>query len=156
MLEEIANLAEKGEFEYVYLITVDPDYRLTLSYLIIESSGISEPIQVSLSRNDRFLELIDPQVAETFTSQFADTLVDSTVEEIEASLPEDPEQSPESRSRLAKLIAEGGLNKIARLDTCVSVVDSTRFMDDFETVDFLTDRHGVDVQPEDERNITDL
>jgi len=29
-------------------------------------------------------------------------------------------------------------------------------MDDFETVDFLTDRHGVDVQPEDERNITDL
>jgi hypothetical protein len=29
-------------------------------------------------------------------------------------------------------------------------------MDDFETVDFLTDRHGVDVQPEDEKNITDL
>jgi hypothetical protein len=29
-------------------------------------------------------------------------------------------------------------------------------MDDFETVDFLTDRHGVDVAPEDERNITDL
>lgn len=78
------------------------------------------------------------------------------MEEIEQSLPEDPEQTPESRSRLAKLIAEGGLNKIARLDTCVSVVDSTRFMDDFETVDFLTDRHGVDVQPEDERNITDL
>jgi hypothetical protein len=96
------------------------------------------------------------QVAETFTSQFADTLADSTVEEIESSLPEDPEQTPESRSRLAKLISEGGLNKIARLDTCVSVVDSTRFMDDFETVDFLTDRHGVDVQPEDERNITDL
>jgi hypothetical protein len=98
----------------------------------------------------------DVQVAETFTSQFADTLADSTVEEIESSLPEDPEQSPESRSRFARLIAEGGLNKIARLDTCVSVVDSTRFMDDFETVDFLTDRHGVDVQPEDERNITDL
>jgi hypothetical protein len=95
-------------------------------------------------------------VAETFTSQFADTLADSTVEEIESSLPEDPEQTAESRSRLAKLIAEGGLNKIARLDTCVSVVDSARFMDDFETVDFLTDRHGVDVQPEDERNITDL
>lgn len=58
LLEEIANLAEKGEFEYVYLITVDTDYELTFSYLIIESSGISEPIQVSLSRNDRSSELI--------------------------------------------------------------------------------------------------
>lgn len=97
------------------------------------------------------------QVAETFTSQFAESLgPETSPEEIEASLPLDPEQDEASRKRLAYLIANGGLNKIARLDTCVSLVDATRFLDDFDTVDFLTDRHGVDVSPEDERNITDL
>lgn len=84
------------------------------------------------------------------------SLGDATQEEIEASLPEDPAQDQASRKRLAYLIANGGLNKIARLDTCVSLVDATRFLQDFDTVDFLTDRHGLDVAPEDERNITDL
>ena len=109
------------------------------SYLIIESSGISEPIQV----------------AETFTQEFAETMA-APVEEIEAGLPEDKDQSPESRKRLAELIAAGGLSKVAKLDCCVSMVDCTTFMDDFDTTDFLTDRHGKEVAPEDERNITDL
>lgn len=130
--------------------------RLTYSYLIIESSGISEPIQVCWVISHFRTPWLTSQVAETFTSQFAESLGGATVEEIEQSLPEDPTQDAASRKRLAFLIANGGLNKIARLDTCVSLVDSTRFMDDFDTVDFLTDRHGVDVAPEDERNITDL
>ncbi|WVR00112.1 hypothetical protein IAU59_007254 [Kwoniella sp. CBS 9459] len=127
LLEEVANLAEMAAFDY----------------LIIESSGISEPIQV----------------AETFTQEFAESIGDTTVEEIESSLPAEPNDTtstPESRRRLAQLIAEGGLSKIARLDCCVSMVDCTTFMDDFDTTDFLTDRHGKEVDPEDERNITDL
>jgi hypothetical protein len=97
------------------------------------------------------------QVAETFTQEFADTMVQEDVDEIEASLPEDNRATPESRKRLASLIAQGGLAKVARLDTCVSVVDCTTFLDDFDTIDFLSDRHGTDaVDPEDERNVTDL
>lgn len=97
------------------------------------------------------------QVAETFTQEFAETMVEDDVEEIEASLPKDDQTTPESRKKLANLIAQGGLAKVARLDTCVSVVDCTTFLDDFDTTDFLTDRHGTDaVDPEDERNVTDL
>lgn len=110
------------------------------SYLIIESSGISEPIQV----------------AETFTTEFAETMGEGTVEEIVDSLPEGASTTPESRRRLAELIHAGGLSKVARLDCCVSMVDCTTFLDDFDTTDFLTDRHGKEVAPEDERNITDL
>jgi hypothetical protein len=55
LLEEVANLAEAGSFEYVILylcgfpFSFEADtfsFRFN-SYLIIESSGISEPIQVS-------------------------------------------------------------------------------------------------------------
>ena len=116
-----------------------PYHQADASYLIIESSGISEPIQV----------------AETFTQEFAETMA-APIEEIEAGLPEDKDQSPESRKRLAELIAAGGLSKVAKLDCCVSMVDCTTFMDDFDTTDFLTDRLGEEVDPQDERNITDL
>lgn len=100
------------------------------------------------------------QVAETFTQEFAESIDnEDEIAEIEASIPtdpSDPKSTPESRKRLARLIAQGGLSKIARLDTCVSMVDCTTFLSDFDTTDFLTDRHGAEVTPEDERNITDL
>lgn len=110
------------------------------SYLLIESSGISEPIQV----------------AETFTSEFAESVADQSVQEIYEGLPADGDTDDSSRLRLAQLIKDGGLSKVARLDTCVTVVDCTTFLADFDTTDFLTDRLGKDVDPEDERNITDL
>lgn len=44
-------------------------------------------------------------------------------EDIEASLPTDA--TPESKIKLAKILASGGLSKISRLDTCVTVVDCT-------------------------------
>jgi len=102
-----------------------------------------------------------PQVAETFTQEFAESIDnEDEIAAIEAYIPLSTASSetttPESRERLAKLIAQGGLSKIARLDTCVSMVDCTTFLEDFDTTDFLTDRHGTEVTPEDERNITDL
>ncbi|WVO13634.1 hypothetical protein L204_101255 [Cryptococcus depauperatus] len=123
LLEEIANLAEAGSYDY----------------LIIESSGISEPIQV----------------AETFTTEFASTMGDGTIEEILESLPEDASTTVQGKRRLAELIHAGGLSKVARLDCCVSVVDATTFLSDFDTTDFVSDR-DKEVAPEDERNITDL
>ncbi|WWC72089.1 uncharacterized protein I206_106049 [Kwoniella pini CBS 10737] len=124
LLEEVANLAEMRSFDY----------------LIIESSGISEPIQV----------------AETFTPEFAESIEGTSIKEIEESLNLIDGSIPEIRKKLAKLISEGGLSKITKLDTCVSMVDCTTFLNDFDTIDFLTDRYGQDVNPEDERNITDL
>lgn len=51
----------------------------------------------------------------------------------------------------------GGLSKIARLDTTVTVVDAFRFFSEFETDEFLTDRFGRDEVPEeDERTISEL
>lgn len=102
------------------------------------------------------LRLTSAASHDTFRSEFAESLNPDDVDAIEASLPPSEGQTPESRQKIAALIAAGGLSKVARLDCCVSVVDCTTFMDDFSTTDFLTDRHGDQVTPEDERNITDL
>lgn len=97
------------------------------------------------------------QVAETFTSEFADSVADQSIDQIIKGLPtEDKDLDYGTRQRLAELIKNGGLSKVARLDTCVSVVDCTTILSDFDTTDFLTDRLGKEVDPEDERNITDL
>jgi G3E family GTPase len=62
-----------------------------------------------------------------------------------------------TNARLADILAAGGLSKIARLDTCVTVVDAVNFMADYATADFLVDRHDKkDVPEEDDRNISDL
>ena len=83
-------------------------------------------------------------------------MADAPLSDIEASLPVDDDSTPESRKRLANLIVAGGLNKVARLDCCVTMVDCTSFMGEFETTDFLTDRHGKQIGLEDEKLITDL
>ena len=68
---------------------------------------------------------------------------------------EENEMSKEQRMRLAEILKAGGLSKIARLDTCVTMVDAVNFMQDFATADFLKDRQ-TDVPEEDDRNISDL
>lgn len=61
----------------------------------------------------------------------------------------------QSNKRLAEIMKSGGLSKVARLDTCVTVVDAVNFMKDFQTADFLVDRQ-TNVPEEDDRNISDL
>lgn len=51
--------------------------------------------------------------------------------------------------------AAGGLEKFARLDTTVTVIDAFTIYNDFETDDMLSSRRD-DVQPEDERTVSDL
>ncbi|CAM9023411.1 hypothetical protein WICANDRAFT_35981 [Wickerhamomyces anomalus NRRL Y-366-8] len=119
LLEELVSLAKNGEFQYI----------------IIESTGISEPMQV----------------AETFTTEFTESL-----------LAQDPNDqaaqgiNPEEVEALKEIIKVGGLNKLASLDTCVTVVDAVNFIASFETTDFLADRFGDNGQGESERTITDL
>ncbi|GJN85323.1 hypothetical protein PLIIFM63780_008890 [Purpureocillium lilacinum] len=117
LLEELVRLAQLQEFDYI----------------IIESSGISEP----------------EQVAETFDSRLAETMGD---------MAEAPgaEQLDESMIKVLKQLKKaGGLEKFARLDTTVTVIDAFTMMHDFDTADLLSSRRD-DVTPEDERTVSDL
>ena len=59
--------------------------------------------------------------------------------------------------RLEQILSSGGLSRVARLDTCVTVVDALSFLPNFATSDFLSDRQDPDtVDAKDERNISDL
>lgn len=149
LLEEVALLAQDGQFDY----------------LVIESTGISEPMQV----------------AEAFTSDFWDMIqADANMEaeaqaqrQAESPAPVKPKGSTKGASSqrktvdamevdsqltpdLLKLLAKGGLAGLTRLDTVATVIDAFNFFANFDTAEMLTDRYGKDVDPEDERNITEL
>lgn len=49
----------------------------------------------------------------------------------------------------------GGVEKFARLDTTVTVIDAFTMFHDFETAELLSSRRD-DVVPEDERTVSDL
>ncbi|KIW90982.1 uncharacterized protein Z519_08765 [Cladophialophora bantiana CBS 173.52] len=118
LLEELAKLARNGECEYV----------------LIESTGISEPMQV----------------AETFTEEFAQAMIEAAND---GSL-----EGRQDDERVLKEMADlGGLQNVAKLDTLVTIIDAFNFFDNFATTEFITDRWGKEgVDPEDERTITDL
>lgn len=113
LLEELIKVATKREFDYI----------------IIESTGIGEPMQV----------------AETFSLEFSEMMAETAGKEEDIKL-------------LKQVVELGGLNKIARLDTCVTVVDAVNFSDDIETTDYLADRWGSknNSMGEEERTVTDL
>ncbi|KXT12255.1 hypothetical protein AC579_2051 [Pseudocercospora musae] len=115
LLEELVRLAELAEFDYI----------------IVESSGISEP----------------EQVAETFDSRLAEQI---------SQMGEGPEGlDPDTLATLKRLKEAGGLEKFARMDTTCTVIDAFTIMNDFETTDLLSARRN-DVTPEDERTVSDL
>lgn len=124
LLEEVAALASNHEIDY----------------LIIESTGISEPMQV----------------AETFSEEFADMYTE-IAQDLEDEIRADP-QKKEEHEKVAAILKQGGLPAVARLDTCVTVVDAVNLFNDYNTTDFLVDRHkdDHDVPEEDDRNISDL
>ncbi|KAI1328620.1 P-loop containing nucleoside triphosphate hydrolase protein [Xylariaceae sp. FL0255] len=120
LLEEVARLADDRKVDY----------------LVIESSGVSEP----------------QQVAETFSQEFSEQHVAAG---FDLETDEGHEMEKDQRMRLASILKAGGLPQVARLDTCVTVVDAVNFMQDFATVDMIKDRQA-DVPEEDERNVSDL
>ncbi|KAK6205268.1 uncharacterized protein RJT21DRAFT_101971 [Scheffersomyces amazonensis] len=113
LLEELVSLAKSKAFQYI----------------VIESTGISEPMQV----------------AETFTTEFSEMLLNSQ------------EEMDENESKILKeIISKGGLHKLTKLDTCVTMIDALNFFNNLETIDFLIDRYGDHGSGEQERTITDL
>lgn len=113
MLEELINLHQQGGFDYI----------------VIESTGIAEPMQV----------------AETFSSEFSHTLLD-TPDSVTA----------EERVLLQKVLDLGGLEKLTKIDTTVTVIDAMNFFSNLETTDFLANRWGDSGQGESDRTVTDL
>ncbi|RDW30496.1 CobW/HypB/UreG, nucleotide-binding domain-domain-containing protein [Yarrowia lipolytica] len=113
LLEEMAQLAFSGKFDYI----------------VIESTGISEPMQV----------------AETFTQEFTTAMLDA----------EDKVDLGMDEKVLRQIAEHGGLAKLTALDTAVTVIDSFNFLPNFETFDLLKDRWEIGM-PEDERTISDL
>ncbi|KAJ5490793.1 COBW domain-containing protein [Penicillium diatomitis] len=117
LLSELGRLAKQNDIEYV----------------IIESTGISEPMQV----------------AETFTTEFSTAMLQAEDQMADVD---------DASTKILREIAEmGGLHKIARLDTTVTVIDAFNLLSNFDTAEFLSDRYGRDeIIPEDERTISDL
>lgn len=113
LLEELLGLSEQGAFDYI----------------VIESTGIAEPMQV----------------AETFSTDFSQALLDT------------PGGIPEEEEVLLKRVVDlGGLEKVAKIDTCVTVVDAANFLSNIETTEFLAQRFGESGQNESERTVTNL
>ncbi|TLD18876.1 cobW-domain-containing protein [Venturia nashicola] len=111
---ELANLAKSGKFDY----------------LIIESSGISEPMQV----------------AETFATEMNKAYLE---------IPE--EYGGVERAAIEEIAEKGGLKAIATIDTMVTVVDAFNFFNETNTDSLLIDRFAKQDVPEgDKRTISDL
>ncbi|SCU87416.1 LAME_0D10000g1_1 [Lachancea meyersii CBS 8951] len=113
LLEELVGICEAGDIDYI----------------VIESTGIAEPMQV----------------AETFAQEFSDVLLN-----MPGGIAEEEE------AILNKVSAMGGLQSIAKIDTCVTVIDALNFLANVNTTQFLADRWGESGQGESERTITDL
>lgn len=113
-------------------------------YIVIESTGISEPMQV----------------AETFTGEFVKAMVDAVEGEQAVNIDGDEMvlDMPEEHANLLREINDmGGLHKLVRLDNTTTMVDGLNFFDNFATTEFITDRWGKEgVDASDERSITDL
>src|SRR5690606_34467426 len=119
LLEEVTRLAEEGRFDY----------------LLIESTGIAEPLPV----------------ADTFT--FRDDLGRSDYRRIGSTGLAEPRPVPgPSTSRDAQ---GRGLSDLARRDTLVTVVDGVNSPRDFHEAESLASR-GESLGEDDERSITDL
>ncbi|KAL4863175.1 hypothetical protein BDV12DRAFT_206711 [Aspergillus spectabilis] len=127
LLAELARLTKQKEVDYV----------------VIESTGISEPMQV----------------AETFTAEFSMAML-----EAEEGSGNDGGMDgdgigvdADSRKILEQIAQMGGLHTLAKLDTTVTVIDTFNLLSNFDTAEFLSDRYGKDeIIPEDERTISDL
>ena len=113
LLEEINRLAADGRFDY----------------LIIESTGVSEPMQV----------------AETFTADFSENLE----EEVHHSHDHGSDDHGET------LRALKSLSESARLDTCVTTVDASSFYGYFNSSKFVAEAFD-DAEEEDEKTVVDL
>ncbi|KFA52282.1 hypothetical protein S40293_00607 [Stachybotrys chartarum IBT 40293] len=116
LLEELVRLSKLAQFDYI----------------IIESSGISEPEQVAETFDERLAEKMELLSAENQEGLDADMV--KVLEQVKQA---------------------GGLGKFAYLDTTVTVIDAFTMFNDFNTGDLMSARRN-DIEKEDERTVSDL
>ncbi|KAG9251793.1 CobW/HypB/UreG, nucleotide-binding domain-containing protein [Emericellopsis atlantica] len=102
----------------------------SFDYVVIESSGISEPAQV----------------AESFDKRLMDQMLEQS-----DSLGVDPDLMETLRS----IKKAGGIEQFAKLDCAVTVIDAFTMLNEFDTPDLLSTRRK-DTPEEDERTVSDL
>ncbi|RSL93584.1 hypothetical protein CEP52_013172 [Fusarium oligoseptatum] len=117
LLEELLDLWKLQQFDYV----------------VIESSGITEPEQVA--------ETFDARVSELLSASRDDAVAVEGIDEI-------------TLDTLKEIQENGGLERIARIDTTVTVVDAFSILGEFQTDELLSDRQNV--EKKDERTVSDL
>ncbi|RSL54722.1 hypothetical protein CEP54_009724 [Fusarium duplospermum] len=117
LLEELLDLWKLQQFDYV----------------VIESSGITEPEQVAETFDARVSELLGASGDNAVAVEGIDEITLDTLKEIQEN---------------------GGLERIARIDTTVTVVDAFSILGEFQTDELLSDRQNV--EKKDERTVSDL
>ena len=150
LLIEVRKLADAGRFDY----------------LVIESTGISEPMQVaetfSISALDFGIALEEDtkrteqerkakagqEGGATGSGQSSGSAGSEAAESSETS-------SRNAQTSLLEVLKKGALSKVATLDACVTVVDCSAFFDYLGTQDTLHDR-WKETPEEDERDISAL
>jgi G3E family GTPase len=139
LLQEVAQLAAAGRFEY----------------LVIESSGISEPMQV----------------AEAFTMPLG-VVEEEEEEECKEAAAAATAQATTTATPKQSAAIPRALRDVARLDTCVTVVDAAQLRDNLASLQTMRQRDGGDGaerkggvggaaaldedDPEGERQVSDL
>lgn len=126
LMREVARLARQGAFDCC----------------VIESTGISEPMQVAETFAVTMAELEE---------QLALGAADATEQTVKRSRKEVEEANK-------KIVDDAmSLQTLARLDTCVTVVDAASFFDTFDDTRQLSEQFTrEEIAPDDERNIVDL
>jgi G3E family GTPase len=112
LLQEVAKLANEGKFDY----------------LLVESTGISEPMPV----------------AETFSLDLDHFL---------RSEEEEDEENGDKKETTEKAVES--ITSLARLDCMITVVDCYNFMDDYTASKMLKEK-GIERDEEDDRKVVDL
>uniref|UniRef100_M4BG74 CobW C-terminal domain-containing protein n=1 Tax=Hyaloperonospora arabidopsidis (strain Emoy2) TaxID=559515 RepID=M4BG74_HYAAE len=153
LLEQIARIAQEGEVDYI----------------VIESSGISEPMQVAETFEFELPEgaegmKSDPLLSPSSSKRSRTDSGASSGDDTSAAVASTPSTSVGiSTVQLDELLVRDGkklplLRDIAQLDTCVTVVDAATFFHVFDDPRMLADVEANREQlPEgDTRTITDL
>lgn len=142
LLIEVRKLADAGRFDY----------------LIIESTGISEPMQVAetfgITADDIMNEEHDH--GEDEEQENGATPMD-TEEPSEAAeeAEEDEKEAKAQQKKLLEALKQGALSEVAALDACVTVVDCSAFFEFLGTKDTLAER-WKNTPEEDERDVSEL
>lgn len=163
LLEQIARIAQQGEVDYI----------------VIESSGISEPMQVAETFVFELPEDVEKQASgkvksvkpdpSTSPSSAKRSRTESSASSTGDTTASSPLSSPSTKPagiptmQLGELLVRDGemlplLRDIAQLDTCVTVVDAATFFHVFDDPRMLADieEHRSQLPEGDSRTLTDL